>query len=270
MYQQQMARWVTAAIALGVAITCFAQNDTEPLRPGDMVYIDVYRRQELSTTTQVDPDGYVALPYAGRVSVAGLSERDASATAAAAFGRILKNPRVTLSRSVVTRSPGVRKEAMKTEFVPLQNADAEEVSNAMQGMTTDGGNVGFLASTNTLIITDEPAAVANLLSVASRLDNMESLLTQVRIEARLAEVKVGAMKDLGVRWFVQGDELSGGYYPMAGQDPGINARRGATSNPAYNETIRGNNDNVATSSVGRRFVDELQFDRRLNILYDNV
>jgi type II secretory pathway component GspD/PulD (secretin) len=265
MYQQQMTRRVTAAILLGVAAACYAQNDTEPLRPGDMVYIDVYRRQELSTTTQLDPEGYIMLPYAGRVNIAGLSEQDASATAAAAFSRVLKNPRVTLSRSVVARNPGVRKEAMKTEFVPLQNANAEEVSNAMQGMTTEGGSVSFVDSTNTLIITDEPAAVANLLSVASRLDNMESLLTQVRIEARLAEVKIGAMKELGVRWFVQGDELGGGYYPMRGQDPGINALRGANANPAYNESVGGNSNNNLSSSLTRRFVDETQFDRRLNI-----
>ena len=41
--------------------------------------------------------------------------------------------------------------------------------------------------------------------------------------AQIAEVKVGAMKDMGIRWFIQAMHAGGGYYPMPAQDVAINA-----------------------------------------------
>ncbi|MCL4217761.1 MAG: polysaccharide biosynthesis/export family protein, partial [Candidatus Hydrogenedentes bacterium] len=240
------------------------------LRPGDLVYVDVYRRPELSTTTQVDASGNVTLPYVGVVHVAGKTDAEASLIAAQAFRRVLKSPQVTVSRTGAGMEGSFRTESMTTEIVVLENAKADQLAATLQGMNTEGGSVSFDSNTNSLIITDTPATLANILSVSERLDRMQSQLTQVRIEAKVAEVQTGAMKELGVRWFKQGAETNFGYYPLATQTPALNDLRAPQASPLTNEQVGGVSGNQGGSSaggsgLGRRFVDEANFDRRLNI-----
>jgi len=172
-----------------------------------------------------------------------------------------------VSRSGPGYNVGYRTEEMRTELLPLQNSNAETLRTALDGMTTEGGSISHDETTNTLIITDTPTTIQNMLSIISRLDQMQSQLQQVRIEAKIAEVKVGALKELGVRWFVQGNEVGAGYYPMPSQDVGINSLKGQAASPLNNEII--NNDNGgagdALSNITRRFLDDPDFDRRVNI-----
>lgn len=253
---------------LGAVATqsAFAQPAPQPINPGDLLYIEIYRVPELTTTYQVDDGGNVNLAYVGPVKVAGLSETDASAAVAASLGTILRNPRVTVSKSGVNLQQPLlgRTPDMRLELVPLHNADAANISQALHGMTSPGGNIGFDPDTNTLIITDTAAAVQNIMHAVTRLDQMQSQLTQVRIEAKIAEVRVGAMKEMGIRWFVQGTEGLAGFNPPAAQDTSTIARRGAIS-PFDNERI-GDNDSFGAdddNNLGRRFVDP--FTRRLNV-----
>ncbi|MEX2015655.1 MAG: polysaccharide biosynthesis/export family protein, partial [Candidatus Hydrogenedentales bacterium] len=258
---------------MGVLFVCFllahtthAQPPAEPIHAGDLLYIEIYRVPELTTTYQVDDSGNVNLAYVGPVQVAGLTETDASATVAAALGTILRNPRVSVSKSGVNLQQPLlgRTPDMRLELVPLHNADAATISQALHGMTSPGGNIGFDPDTNTLIITDTPTAVQNIMHAVARLDQMQSQLTQVRIEAKIAEVRVGAMKELGIRWFVQGTEGAVGFYPPPPQDTSILTRRGPFS-PFDNERI-GDNDPFGgneNNNLGRRFVDP--FTRRLNV-----
>jgi type II secretory pathway component GspD/PulD (secretin) len=243
------------------------QNDTSSISPGDLLYVDVYRRPELSTTQQVDADGNINVPYVGKVNVAGKSDREASAVVATALQRILKNPRVTIARGSIGMAGGFRTEEMITELVPLENSSAENLSNALQGMSSEGGAVSFDPDTNTLILTDSPNTIQNMMSVIGQLDKMQDQRTQVRIEGKIAEVKVGAMKELGVRWWVQETQMGGGYYPMPGQDVGINALKGGTAAPINNESVGGVRTNTTGigSTTSRRFVNEPSFDRRLNV-----
>lgn len=238
---------------------------TEPglnasLKVGDLVFIDVFRHPELSTTTQLDANGNVMLPHLGPVDLLGLSEEQASARVTAALASILKRPRATVSLSAGFAGGGTRTEAMTMEMIPLMNADAGNLAETLQGMSSRGGSVSSDRDTNTLIITDTPAVIQNMMSVVARLDRMQSQITQVRIEARIAEVRVGAMKELGVRWFVQGNEAMGGYYGLPTQDSRLRSLR-STNDPLINERI----DNNAGGGVGRRFVDQPNFDRRMNV-----
>jgi len=57
--------------------------------PGDLLTIAVYGEAELPLEYQVDSDGVITYPYAGRVKVGGLSPADASAKMA----RLLDKPR---------------------------------------------------------------------------------------------------------------------------------------------------------------------------------
>ena len=237
------------------------------IMPGDLIFVDVFRRPEMSTTAPVDANGSLTLPYVGTVAVGGLTEAEATERVTLALSGVLRNPRVTVSRSGPGFGGGYRTEEMKTELLPLQNSNAESLCKSLRGMSTDGGSVSYDDSTNTLIITDTPSTIQNMLSIVARLDQMQSQLQQVRIESKIAEVKVGAIKELGVRWFVQGDEVGGGYYPMPSQDVGLNALKGQSASPINNEIINnsGNGSNGGLSNITRKFLNEPDFDRRVNI-----
>ena len=233
------------------------------LTPGDLVFVNVHRHPDLSTTTQVDDAGNIAIPLIGKVSVDGLTEAQATTRVTEALSVLLKNPRVMLSRGSKMMTGGDRAPGMQTQLVQLQNSDAEVVYEALAGMVSSGGNIGVDRDTNSLIITDEPAVIQNIMSVVSQLDQLKTQITQVHIESKIAEVEAGALKELGVRWFAQGDHAGGGYAPTPRQDARIGAARGY-NDASYNERFdTGNNRN--NSGIGRRFIDEANFDRRLQV-----
>ncbi len=264
----QALRCFFKATVAGVVFTCAVtavagEGEDDVISPGDFVFVDVYRREELSTTAQVDSAGNIDLPYVGKVEIGGLTESQAGAAVCSALREILKNPRVTVSRTLGYKTDGARTAEMETQVINLTNAQAESMFDALKGMSSQGGSLGFDPYTNTLIITDTPGVVQNMMSVIGQLDRMRSQLTQVRIEAKIAEVDEGAMKDLGVRWFVKGNEVTGGFYPPAAQDPRVNAMRGGQGGIA-NEMVRGIGGGI-NRGFDREFVEEPNFDRRIAV-----
>ena len=257
--------WLVALLAAWPATPQEMPLTANALEVGELVFVDVYRRPEVSTTTQIDSDGNIQMPFIGNVNVAGLSENEASARVRTALSTVLRNPRVTVSRSAPEFGSGYRLPNMKTEILPLNNANAESLSVALQGMTSAGGSIAYDPNTNSMIVTDTPDAIQNILHVTARLDEMQSQLTQVRIEAKIAEVKIGAMKELGVRWFVQGTDVNSGYYPMPNQDVGINTLKGQSASPLLNENYGSNSGGSQGGGAGRNFVDGGNLDRLLNV-----
>jgi len=259
------ARLVVGILVLMACGWVAAETDASPIVAGELVFVEVYRRPELSSTTQVDANGNITIAHCGNVKVAGLSEKEASAQVATALKRILKNPRVTVSRTVSRAMMGTRTADMTTEVINLNNSSAETLYDALSGMSTDGGALGFDPSSNSLIITDTPGAVQNMLAVVDQLDRLQSRLTQVRIATKIAEVKQGAMKELGIRWFVQGKEGAVGWYPPRSQDPRVTDKRGQYD-PMANERIgAGHGRGRTTSGFDREFVEEGVFDRRMQV-----
>lgn len=256
---------LAAVLCLFMASPSPAQNAAQdaPLAPGELVFVNVHRHPDLCTTTQVDDAGNIAIPMIGNVNVTGLSEAQATERVTQALGVLLKNPRVVVSRGGKTAMAGDRAPGMQTQLVELHNSDADTVYNALSGMVSTGGNIGVDTDTNTLIITDTPAVLQNIMAVIAQLDQMQTQITQVHIESKIAEVEAGALKELGVRWFAQGDHAGGGYTPSPRQDARLNAARGF-NDAAFNERFEsGNNRNSA--GISRRFIDEANFDRRLQI-----
>lgn len=254
-----------AVLCLVLALPGWAQNAPQEamLSGGELVFVNVHRHPDMSTTTQVDDAGNIAIPIIGNVSVAGLTEAQATERVTQALAVILKNPRVILSRGGTPAMGGERAPGMQTQLVQLHNSDADAVYNALAGMVSTGGNIGIDPDTNTLVITDTTAVIQNIMSVIAQLDQMQTQITQVYIESKIAEVEAGALKELGVRWFAQGDHAGGGYTPTPRQDARLNAARG-TSDAALNERFdTGTNRN--NSGISRRFIDESDFDRRLQI-----
>ncbi len=255
-----------AMAALLLACPAMAQLTKDaPFQPGDVVFVHVQREPELSVTTQIDENGNIAIPRIGNVTISGLSAGEAGARVATALTTYLKHPRVTVSRSMAGSfsSNTPRADNMKTRVVPLQNSNAEVLFNALNGMSTQGGSIGFDPDTNSLIITDTEATLSEMLAVVDTLDSMQSQVTQVRIEAKIVEVEKGAIKEVGIRWFAQGNEASGGYVPGARQSARVNSVRGF-SDPTYNEQLD-SGDFRNNTVARRRFVDENNFDRRLQV-----
>ncbi len=253
-----------AALLLCCSPAVFGQAAGDAtLNVGDLVYVDVYRRPELSTTATVDAAGKVEMPYVGAVNVAGATAQEASMRVSAALSTILKNPRVTVSKTgapmAMTSAP--RAANMKTQVVTLNNLSAETISETLQGMTSEGGSINFEPSSNTLIITDTPATIQNIIAAVGQIDQLQTQVTQVRIETHVAEIREGALKDVGIRWWYKGDQNTGGYYAPPGTS--LNSASGTRRDTTVNEAIGGLGTN--NSSIARRFVDEPRFDRRLNV-----
>jgi len=237
--------------------------DAKKIQAGDVLFLDVYRRPELCSSVQVDGNGAISVPYVGEVVVLNMTEQEASAQVASALKLILKNPRVTLSRTA-GRIEGGRATDMKTQIVPLSNSNAEDLALSMQGMSSPGGSIGADRSTNSLIITDSPSAIQSIVAAVQQLDQMPSQVTQVQIEAKIAEVEQGAMKELGIRWFAQGTDVTGGYYPPRSQDVISNAAAGGLD-PLANERIGAGGGGVNAGGIDRRFIGGQRFDRLLDV-----
>ncbi|MEA3365730.1 MAG: polysaccharide biosynthesis/export family protein, partial [Candidatus Hydrogenedentes bacterium] len=266
MMRRASGRWWVVLIVAACCLAAAAQQK-ETIEAGDLIYVDVHRQPQFSTTTQVDMNGKIVMPFVGELHVAGMKESEAAAVIRTALERYIRNPRVEVARSVVTPElSGFRTPEMQTQIVPLKSSNAESVFEALQGVTSEGGSINYHAETNSLIVTDRPEALKNVLSVISQLDDMQSQRTQVRIEAKIAEVQTGALKDLGIRWWVQETQILGGSYPMPNQVPSVGSARGASSNPLTNEDFYGRlfgGDSYYRQ--GREFVEGDDFDRRLNI-----
>ncbi len=259
------ARRSTATLALAACLISAGAFGAGSIRPGDVLYVEVFRVPEMSRTYLVGEDGAIRLPYISPVSVGGMDEVTAADAVKRGLTPVLRNPRVTVSRSDVglfSDATG-RTADMRLEVIPLRNSNADTMSTVLEGMTSPGGHVSHDPDTNSLLVTDTPDTIKNMMNVIARLDQMQSQMTQVRIETRIAEVRAGALKELGVRWFVQGENLSGGYYPPGGRLNSTN-QLGGGFGPQANEFIA--NDNNANNNVGfqREFVGD-SFDQRLNI-----
>lgn len=266
-------RYATYAI---LAVACVvlaagraeAQPATGPIGPGDLVYIEVRGVPELTSTVQVNPSGNVRVTYVGEVHVGGLTESQAAAAISESLRSMLRNPRVTVMRNdaVLGSMPMAgRTDEMRTEIVPLHNANAENLAMVLRGMSSSGGRISFDRDTNTLILTDKPSALQNIMNIAARMDQMQAQLTQVRIETKIVEVRVGAIKELGLRWFVGGDHLGGGFYPPGTQSSQLNNLKGNLS-PNASEAL-GSDDSSGGSGGGggREFIGGREFGQRLQI-----
>ena len=253
-----------AAVGLACVAVLAAAQQTDAIQAGDVVFVDVYRRPELSSTVQVGPNGNIDVPYVGNVNIAGLSDSEAAARVSAALKAILKNPRVSISRTSARMPSGPRTAEMQTQVIAVKNSSAEVLSEALQGMSSSGGSISCDRFSNAMIITDTPATVQNIMTAISQIDQMRTQVTQVHIETKVVEVKQGAMKELGVRWFYKGDETTAGYYPRTSTNALLSSS-GGQSDPMANERLGGQGAAGGTTSLSRRFVDEPLFDRRLNV-----
>jgi hypothetical protein len=88
-------------------------------------------------------------------------------------------------------------EPMVTRVVKLNYVNAKELKQAMKAVTTQRGKVEFERDNNAVIINDIPR-VAN--RIAEMAVNLDTRINQVEIVAKMIDVDVEVMRELGVQW----------------------------------------------------------------------
>jgi type IV pilus assembly protein PilQ len=112
---------------------------------------------------------------------------------------------------------------LETRIIKLNYANASELSTSLSGSLTRRGTVQVEKRTNSLIVADLPSNVDRVEKMAQLLD---STTPQIEITAKLVDVDVEALRDIGVVW------NAGGGKPDFITDPS-----GGFSDPNPNEHV---------------------------------
>ncbi|HUW60055.1 MAG TPA: polysaccharide biosynthesis/export family protein, partial [Candidatus Bathyarchaeia archaeon] len=76
------AALLLTAVAVAFSVILPAAGAQEPtpdakkIQAGDVLFLDVYRRPELSSSVQVDGIGAVSVPYVGEIVVLNMTEQE--------------------------------------------------------------------------------------------------------------------------------------------------------------------------------------------------
>ena len=136
---------------------------------------------------------------------------------------------------------------LETRVVKLNYANALELTTALSGSLTKRGTILVEKRTNSLIISDLPDRAEAVERMAQGLD---TATPQIEITAKLVDVDVEALRDIGIEWRVGASE-SEYYVDDAGQPlvnlPGFQPADGVHLNPAHSTTI---SDPASTFTVG--------------------
>lgn len=88
-------------------------------------------------------------------------------------------------------------EALVTQVVPIDFANAEEIKTSVESMLTNRGSVEVDDRTNSLIVTDIPGSVQDLAVLARELDTKTP---QVHIDALLVDMDSRKSQEIGIDW----------------------------------------------------------------------
>lgn len=105
-WMRDMARWLMAAMLIGMGFMAHAQGTAQApspadyiLGPGDTIRIAVYQNPDLTLETRVGETGTISYPLIGSVKLADTTVVDAEKKIATALkeGNFLKQPQVTIT-----------------------------------------------------------------------------------------------------------------------------------------------------------------------------
>ncbi len=95
------------------------------------------------------------------------------------------------------RAKQMELQPLETRIIKLNYANANELSTALSSSLTKRGNIQVEKRTNSLIVSDLPDNLARVEQMAIQLD---ATTPQIEITAKLVDVSVTALRDLGVVW----------------------------------------------------------------------
>lgn len=90
-------------------------------------------------------------------------------------------------------------EELYTEYFPVDFGKAEEIQNHLDKIRSDRGRISVDDRTNTVIMHDKAAALAEAKKIVERFDTP---VKQIMIEARIVDASTDFSRDLGVEWEV--------------------------------------------------------------------
>jgi type IV pilus assembly protein PilQ len=102
-----------------------------------------------------------------------------------------------LSKEAAAREAEVIAEELMTRILPVNYAEAEELSKTLQKSLSPRGSITVDPRTNTLIIKDVQKQIEEILELASNLDTQTP---QVLIEARIVQADTSFAQSLGISW----------------------------------------------------------------------
>lgn len=90
-----------------------------------------------------------------------------------------------------------RNEPLEVRLIPINYAQAEDLSSNVQSLLSSRGSVNIDSRTNTLILKD---VAANLDAAELLIDNLDRQTPQILIEARIVETQANFTKEIGIQW----------------------------------------------------------------------
>jgi len=119
-------------------------------------------------------------------------------------------------------------EPLITEMIRINYAEIAEMTKNLGGLKSPRGNITADIRTNTLILTDIPEKVEEMISVIKTLDVKTP---QVMIESKIVEVTRDYAQELGIKWGAFTERSSGGdnYFPAVIKTGGFNPLARATN-----------------------------------------
>lgn len=190
-----MKRILIGLLLMAAALPAWTQT-REKLGVGDAVHVTVFQQPDLTTDARISERGTLAMPLAGEVKVAGLTQNEAAAHIADALknGKYLKHPQVTVALTTVrSRQVSVLGMIARPGRYPLDDTSIQlaDVVAAAGGIATGGSD------TVTVIRNGEAHKVAML-------DKPFSLHSGDTVYVERAPV-----------FYVYGEVLRGGAYPVS-------------------------------------------------------
>jgi type IV pilus assembly protein PilQ len=95
------------------------------------------------------------------------------------------------------RAKQMELQPLETRIIKLNYANAAELAQSLNPSLTRRGSIQVERRTNSMIVADLPENVARVEQMALQLD---STTPQIEITAKLVDVSVGALRDLGIIW----------------------------------------------------------------------
>lgn len=119
-----------------------------------------------------------------------------------AIETILKINNLTFHREgniiMIVASPfSEGEEGLVTRRIPVDFANAKEISENLKNMLSSKGKIAMDQRTNTLIVRD---VAQNVERIALLVKSLDTKTPQVMIEARIVEARSGFSRELGIQW----------------------------------------------------------------------
>jgi type IV pilus assembly protein PilQ len=159
---------------------------------------------------------------------------------------------------------------LETRIIKLNYASASELQSSLQAGLTRRGSILVEKRTNSLIVSD---LTNNLDSVEKMAIALDSTTPQIEITAKLVDVDVEALRDLGVTWNVGGSTSDGIVNPNLIPGPPAPGRLPINPGDDAQQILQGNQTTTipapaATITYGL-FKDWGSFEAQLQVLEQN-